>query len=586
MKQRILPLLFAVVMLLSALLSVGCNRTTNDGTTTPAETTAATETPTKPTETVEPAEELTTITILCKAKNTHAVSLAHYDENPRWEQIETIQLVYDQLEEVGIQLEFEVIDDELYNEAVKTRLMTGTDLPDIIADPGLSIVEAVGVGEAGIVAEVTELLEQYDEDGSIRAYWNKAVGACMAEITTENGDIYWMPYTYSAVYLNDDGSEKTENFDVTFHVSVREDWMNAIGEQFSMFYTTEELADLLISFYENDANGNGIKDEVIGNFDTCFNTGFEAGFDMAVGLVNVRNDGKGVQCNLYNENFADYIRFLQKLYNAGCIDTTVLNGTNVKSANRASTIYSYSGETWEEAAITGYEETAVYSPIIIDDDKGETGYCLAQRDNKTMIPGKWFVNAKSENLEAVVKLFDYIYTDEFSHLVTFGREGINYTLDEKGSKVTVVNDNSARMLTPTGILVNNALPHVYMNQFNRDEFISAKCNKPEKYQAKNDMILWIFDNDDRSVFTESKQPLAMPTGEERDTIERLENTLLTYINEMMLKLIIGEYSLDDYSDYLAELENLGLKEYISVYEAQHARWLAVAEAIGQDSAYN
>ena len=78
----------------------------------------------------------------------------------------------------------------------------------------------------------------------------------------------------------------------------------------------------------------------------------------------------------------------------------------------------------------------------------------------------------------------------------------------------------------------------------------------------------------------------MPTGEERATIERLENTLLTYINEMKLKLIIGEYSLDDYSDYLAELENLGLKEYISVYEAQHARWLAVAEAIGQDSAYN
>ena len=78
----------------------------------------------------------------------------------------------------------------------------------------------------------------------------------------------------------------------------------------------------------------------------------------------------------------------------------------------------------------------------------------------------------------------------------------------------------------------------------------------------------------------------MVTNEERETISSLQTTLETYIEEMMLKLITGEYSMDNYDTYLAELEAIGLKDYIAVYEARHQRWVDYANENGIDSLYN
>ena len=96
----------------------------------------------------------------------------------------------------------------------------------------------------------------------------------------------------------------------------------------------------------------------------------------------------------------------------------------------------------------------------------------------------------------------------------------------------------------------------------------------------------MFDHDDKCTFQESVLPYAMVTEAERETINSLKTTLETYYQEMMLKLITGEYDFADYPTYLAEMEELGLKDYIAVFEARHQRWVDYANANGIDSLYN
>ena len=198
MNRKLISLLLAIVMLLGVVALTACNKdTTTDDTKAPAADDPKAPAATDNDETEPPAEEdLEVVTILCKSLNNDKDPNLHFAENDRWSNIPMVQKLYDKFAAVGVRLEYEVIDNEQYNETVKTRLMTGIDLPEIILNPGVSEVEAINMGEAGIVADVSALVDQYDEDGSIKQYWTDMVGAAIAEITTEDGNIWWFPYTY------------------------------------------------------------------------------------------------------------------------------------------------------------------------------------------------------------------------------------------------------------------------------------------------------------------------------------------------------------------------------------------------------
>ena len=148
--KKLISLLLVIVMLLCTVALTACNKTPAEDTNAPEDTKApAKETTEAPEETTEAPQELTTITILCKSMNNNMNQWYRYDNNERWAQIPLVQQFYDKLAEVGIHLEFELVDDEQYNEAVKTRLLTGVNLPDIIVDPGLSDTEVANAGVTG-----------------------------------------------------------------------------------------------------------------------------------------------------------------------------------------------------------------------------------------------------------------------------------------------------------------------------------------------------------------------------------------------------------------------------------------------------
>ena len=71
----------------------------------------------------------------------------------------------------------------------------------------------------------------------------------------------------------------------------------------------------------------------------------------------------------------------------------------------------------------------------------------------------------------------------------------------------------------------------------------------------------------------SIQPYSLPTDAEREVLNAKSTDVKTYINELILDLIIGNKSLDDLPTYRAELTDLGLDEMIAVYQARYDRYM-------------
>lgn len=569
--KKFLSLLLAVIMVFG--LITGC--TNND---TP-ETTEGSGDPQANVETTETPKELRTISILCVKNKMSMYPAMDFD---KWEDNETYQVFTAKLAELGLKLEFEVIEAEQYDEAVKTRLIAGVNLPDIVYNPSLSDAEAISLGQAGVILDCMELINTYDADGSITDWMYTTAGSAMPKIVTQDNKMWWFPYVSGKTYVDENG-EVLENVmgSGARVVSIRKDWLDACGLEYKKTYTPDELVEVLKTLHDMDANGNGVKDEVIDNMSTSFKTGFESGFGLGYRLVSVPSDNSGVICNVLHENFPAYIEFLQKLYQAGVIDTSVLNGTDVLNTNRASTTFSYAAENWLEEGIVGFEDTALYVPFVIDDDNGENGFAIPVHDNIESTYSKWFVTSECKDLQAVVDLFDFVYSREYADLACYGLEGVTYEIDESGTRLFLEGNPNYEDGTTAFPLENtiatNALPHNVNEVVTKESMLAAETDNPY-YADKVDFVAWLWDNSGNYTYTPNKSAYAMATEEESEIISKYEAQINTYVDELILDLIIGEKSLDNLDQYIAELESMGLNEYLAVYEAQFARYQVIIAA--------
>ncbi len=66
------------------------------------------------------------------------------------------------------------------------------------------------------------------------------------------------------------------------------------------------------------------------------------------------------------------------------------------------------------------------------------------------------------------------------------------------------------------------------------------------------------------------------TLDEADVLDMYNTDLSTYLNELTVNFLNGNYNIDNYEDYVAELEGLGLREVLAVRQAQYDRYYGAA----------
>lgn len=478
--------------------------------------------------------------------------------------------VTDDLEERGIRLDLDLIQDDQFDTVVQTQLAAGIDC-DIMNITPLDSITRLRLMEQGSIVPINKILDQYS-DGTAKEFYTSGPGANAVGMTSlEDGNFYWLTDIQTSTY-----DDKVVGSTMGFQI--RKDWLDKLG--LPVPSTTDELFTDLQAFQDKDMNGSGEKDEVISIDLKGFATGIGQWFGFGPGLTYVdEQDGNKVKSPWYNDHIKDYISFVKKMVDAGLVDTSDQASVK-KPENKIAGLFGWAMATWDEPQVIVPDGAAkaYYLPFLakaVEDVEPlgilQSGYQISGRG--------YAVTNKCKHPEAVAKLLDYITSPEFTELTEYGIRDYTFTQDANGNKTRIKDSNPETQIMSSvpALWTNNAI----FPRYDIGKHMEAEMNQmvetgklagypDEGYQAKWDFSDKLY----KYPYTTGHDPeaaYATATAKELDRISAIETDLTTYSDELMMKLILGQKSLEDWDTYMSDLKRLGLDELISINQARYDR---------------
>ena len=282
---------------------------------------------------------------------------------------------------------------------------------------------------------------------------------------------------------------------------------------------------------------------------------------LAYGIVHddyyLGEDG-AVHYGPYEAAYKDYLTEMNKWYTEGLINADFMN---VSSGDVTAMVLDGKGgamasHVWEwpfnyDVNNTNPEAALVAAPYpkLNADDEMNLRYSSRNMDDFK------YITADAEDPLACVMLLDCLYIPEISYLMGNGIEGKAWNYDEFG--------------IPQGFTAEDPLDgsisewHTYEDCW--DEGLEGKWTAT----AAEGIRLW------GEAGTEGRIPgngrFLFYTTEEAEVRANKLTDIETYVDEMHLKFITGQTSLDEFDAYIEQLKAMGVEELIAVQQAAYER---------------
>lgn len=483
-------------------------------------------------------------------------------------------------DKLGIDIEFILLPTTADEVATKVSLMTasGDDLPDVLlVDNALSTESILQYGSSGIFLPLNE----YMEDEAVMPNYNsipeedKAIMEAAQRMA--DGNMYsfskYEPSTWNM----------TPN-----RLFINRTWLDKLG--LSMPTTTDELKEVLIAFRDKDPNGNGIQDEigVYGMQDGSY------GQDVTTSLMNafvfwnkglsLNEDGTQVMAAFTTDEWKAGLTYMNELYTEGLLspaiftddDTqfkaTLNNDTNIVGFVSMGSLGNYP----EAATNSNYLDMELMEPLT-----GPDGVCYTPFSDSAPYQ-TMFIFSSSDKVELAIRLADEFYDPYTSNVVRNGEEGVDWTKDPEylenmtNSYVADGLYDEVQMAVFGDIWSsNNAQTWHNVNPRYSDlktNNTSGVCTKeeydpndPTKIEAK--CMLYYYDKRPEHIL-----PTLHYTIEEATEIQDASVNIRSYVKQTMAEFITGARDLEGgWDEYLSELDNMGLEQWISHSQTAYER---------------
>jgi|LSQX01.1.fsa_nt_gb putative aldouronate transport system substrate-binding protein len=314
-------------------------------------------------------------------------------------------------------------------------LMAGNDAPDIVFTYTLSVV--YNYFKQGGIADLTDLVDQYGP--TIKSY--------LGEDVLSYGRFEGRQYIIPAKRISR----------AMYTTYMRKDWLDKLNLPVPTNH--DEFFNALVAFKEQNP-GNveqvvpyGSASDVPWHFGTIV--------DSFIDLANMTDEQKfvlGVDASssastMLYPGFKEGIRYLNKMYNAGLIDTQFplyKDFAPVDDLISRGAVGAFTANyDWPIRTTPGdYNNLKANVPgaelIPVDCFPNSEGKNFKQLYLPTGIYN--FVPASSKNVEGAVKYFDFLCEEEVRTYLTTGEEGVNHTKDENGIPVMINLMNDPRMM--------------------------------------------------------------------------------------------------------------------------------------------
>ena len=490
--------------------------------------------------------------------NMNTTRVGRYDETDMMKKLEA---------DTNVRIVWDMTPQASWKEKKNLMIASG-ELPDGIMGP-LSITadEAQLLGGQGILIPLENLIAEYapniqhilDTDPTYRA-----------QVTSPDGHIY------ALTAMQDMG------FDSLSVSIINKTWLDELG--LPVPSTTDEFYEALKAFKENDMAGNGrtipfsflyqesadLNREVKREFEWIF---LAFGVPETPTHIIIEDDGELI-FTASQEGYKEAIKYLHKLYSEGLIDPEIFSQDRTLLTNkiRQMNVGCYTDYRLESSmASEEIQDNFVIMPPL----KGPDGDQRWLRAKAGMSDGAFALTSACKHPEIAIRWLDNINTPENSIQMLYGmfkEEGWNKSealvpsADYPGKwtsntdlRPADVNPSDWPWSAPIGsspVIV----PHEVI-----DEYIAERANNVAKERA-----CAIY----RPYLTE--YPYNYPfrfTLEEIDELNIIQTDLLNYVYQTVATWIADGGVDKVWDDYLVQLDNLGLQDYLRLYQQAYERTL-------------
>jgi len=423
------------------------------------------------------------------------------------------------------------------NQAMNLLLASG-ELPDVLA---YNFQAFYNGGEEKAVQDglIYPMSEDFVKENA-PDYW-KAISEnpdILKQVKTSDGNIYGFAYII--------GDEEAKG---GYGLTLRDDWCEELG--LDLPETADEFYDMLVAFKEK----KGAEVPFCLKSDTLIEMLQRGIVTSPFGLVcadNYVDDGK-VVIGYEQPEFKDVLSWMNKLYEEGLLDpnfstiddeTVKANMLTGKAGASVGAVGGFMGNL-----LSTNKDVADYSLAGIKNlvsNKGDTP--LYGHYNTDVVGIVTAITNSCKNPEDVAKFLNYGYTDEGHMLYNYGIEGKTYDMKDDDLKFSDLVLNNPDGLTPQQVTAEYAM------SYTNGPFVSDSkysYNEDERQTVAKKRFI---DNDAKKY----KLPRVTITAEDTGEYSSLVSELTTYRDEMIVKFVRGEESLDQYDNYVDTLKSMGV----------------------------
>lgn len=255
--------------------------------------------------------------------------------------------------------------------------------------------------------------------------------------------------------------------------------------------------------------------------------------------------------------FYDYLKYCNGMYQKGYFnaDNFSWESADTQAAFSSGKTFAVVGNTQGTAAniLTGLKDIApdaeIYEMKPLSDYpliNSEIGWCGT------------FITKNNKNPEASIRLMQFLFSEEGQKLSQWGREGIEYTLDERGLPVfseewqQSIDDNT------------NTQKYNTNYYFGGSKILEAEARcavQPEQYQETNDLIRETYDNQEWYVYAAPKTS----DGDYKVIYDKMRDYIKTGQAKVILSADDAEFE-NNYKEFIAQLDAMdvdSLAEYMA-----------------------
>lgn len=163
---------------------------------------------------------------------------------------------------------------------------------------------------------------------------------------------------------------------------------------------------------------------------------------------------------------------------------------------------------------------------------------------------------REQGIDNALKLVDWMYTDEAAEILSWGREGETYKIED-GKKKFILPAADAAPNATYGVGTYGVFQRIHEEAYEAiySEEQVAACREAMQYiEPRVNPTFWL--------------PL---NEEEADRVNVLRPELSTYIEENISKFLLGQKPLSDWDSFQQGLKEMGSEELLAIYDTAYSR---------------